>query len=797
MNLRLVQIRVLAFRIIVTVSFVVLSLQLWRLQIVEGEQYRLRADDNRLSSISIDAPRGIIYDRQGTILVRNRPSFTVSLIPANVPEEEVEREAMFAQLASLLNMPVTVDTDAQDVQEGQRNTVPLVFPPPPERPERGIRQTYEDGLIVPYNPVRLKSGVDPVTASLLQEWLVRLPGVELSIEPVRSYLYGPLMAHVLGYVGRIPEEQLDEYELDGYNPNDRVGLTGLELEYEQILRGKKGRKTAEVDVSGREVRILGPVEEAMPGNTLISTIDLNLQQVMESAMRKGMEEAGATSGVAIALDPRTGEVLGMVSLPSFDDNLFATGIPLEEYLRLNIDNDHPLVNHAIGGLYPPGSIFKMIPASAALEGKVIDPNDQFVCKGTMWVPNRYFPDDPEMAQPFYCWAEEGHGLVNLNASLAISCDIYYYQVSGGYGEFFDGVGLDTLSHYMTLYGLGAPTGIDLPGESVGLVPTAKWKRLTYAETWVTGDTYNMGIGQGFVLATPLQMANVTAAIANWGTLYRPQLVREIVNSDGEVIKPFQANVLRQLPISAETLSQVRQGMLSAVAWGTATNVVLPNVNVAGKTGTAEFPGPRDFKGRLPTHAWFTSFAPYEDPEIALTVFVKGGGEGSLVAAPIAREILSYFFTTPGEAPADSSTLIVPPTPRPAFITTTQQTDQQPGFEPTVGTEQQSAGQPATQGSGFFGWLVRTDNIGAPMSVLVGRVVDKTGNGIPNIQITINGGGAPVFEPTSGPNGEFRYDFLDAAASPRWNIRVLGLPGSDEIHLDVEPSKQYTVQFQQR
>ena len=797
----------LAFRVIIAVVFVILSIQLWRLQVVEGEQYRLRADDNRLSTIAIDAPRGIIYDRRGTVLVRNQPSFTVNLIPANVPEEEVKREAMFAQLASLLDIPVTVDPAMVKDGTEQGDSLPLAFPPPPVRSIRGIRQMYADGLIVPHNPVRLKSNVDRDTAALIQEWKVRLPGVELDVEPVRSYLTGPLTSHILGYVGRIPEEQLAWYKGQGYDPNDRTGLTGIEYSYENVLRGRKGYKTVEVNVTGEEIRTIGAVEEPVPGSNLILTIDLELQRVMEAALRKEMEAANSTAGVTIAMDPRTGQVLGMVSLPSFDNNLFSTGISLEDYLRLNIDKDRPLINHAIGGLYPPGSIFKIIPAIAALEEGIVDPRDQFVCKGTLWVPNRYFPDDPEMAQPFYCWAQEGHGLVNLNTSLAQSCDIYYYQVTGGYGE-FPGLGLDLLAEYSRMFGLGQLTNIDLLGESVGLVPTARWKRLTYAESWVTGDTYNNSIGQGFVLATPLQMLNATAAVANRGTLFRPQLVERIVDADGTTTRAFRAQVLRELPISQESLELVRQGMLSAVQYGTATGIALPNVTVAGKTGTAEYPGPRDSKGHLPTHAWFTAFAPYEDPEIVIIVFVYGGGEGSLVAVPVAHEVLSYYFSVSNVTEGGDS-LLVPPTPvgmtAGQIITGGQVIVGGPsvaGGQAITGAETSAQPAPAeplpaaTPGS-YAGRLVKVDPAAAETSVLIGTVVDRNGVGIPGVQVTINGGGEPIFEPVTGPNGEFRYNLLNPYSSPRWNVRVLDAPSSEEIHLDVEPFRQYTVQFQQQ
>lgn len=796
MNPKIVQTRVLFFRVVIVLTFAVLSVQLWRLQIVEGEQYRLRANDNRLSILSLDAPRGVVYDRRGTVLVRNRPGYSVKLVPADVPEDELQRESMFALLASLLDIPVSVDAEAEKRNRDDKGTLPLVFPPPPERPQEGIRQIYEEGLLVPYRPLTLKTSVDQETASLIQEMLVRLPGVQVSIEPVRQYLHGPTTTHVLGYVGRIPEEGLQEYESQGYNPNDRVGLTGVEASYENQLRGQKGQKTVEVDVAGREIRAIGPRIEAVPGHNLILTIDVELQRVMETALRKGMDAARASSAVAVAMNPKTGEILGMVSLPSYDGNLFSTGISVEDYLRLSLDKSRPLVNHAVGGQYPPGSIFKVIPAAAALEEGAIDPNHQFICKGTMWVPNRYFPDDPEMAQPFYCWNRDGHGLVNLNVGLAESCDIYFYQLGGGYGG-FEGLGLDLLAQYAREFGLGERTGIDLPGESRGLIPSAKWKRLTYSETWVTGDTYNMTIGQGFVLATPIQMLNATAAIANGGTLYRPQLLREIVDVDDNVLRPFQPEVIRQVPVSQESLELTRQGMLATVQWGTAKDMNLPQVVVAGKTGTAEFPGPRDHKGRLPTHAWFTAFAPYDDPQIALIVFVGGGGEGSLVAVPIAREILEYYFATPQEKPPDTSALLIPPTL--AMITATTPVTVPAGPTPGVLTAPTAPApvahstEPATS---FAGTLVKVEQIETDIGVLEGRVVDRDGRGLAGVQVTINGGGAPVFEPTTGPNGEFRYDLLNAYASPRWNVRVLGVPNSEELHLEVQPFRKYTVEFRQ-
>lgn len=347
----------------------------------------------------------------------------------------------------------------------------------------------------------------------------------------------------------------------------------------------------------------------------------------------------------------------MVSLPSYDDNAFTGGISPEALHELQEDSNRPLVNHAITGQFPPGSTFKIVVASAGLEESVVTPQTPLYCGGILWLPNRFYPEDPSLAQPFYCWIHHDyhgrHGTVTLVSAIGQSCDIYFYQLGGGYLNRFEGLGEERVGYYAELFGLGARTGVDLPGEAPGLVPSSKWKRLNYSESWVTGDTYNMSIGQGFVLATPLQMVNAVATVANGGTLYRPQLVREVLDGEGNVVQAFAPDVIRQLPVSAENLSLVRQGMRAAVAGpgATAWGLDVPGIEVAGKTGTAEFfvdrnkdgiPD-RDREGNLPTHAWFLAFAPYDNPEIALAVFVFGGGEGSGTAVPIASDVLNFYF----------------------------------------------------------------------------------------------------------------------------------------------------------
>ncbi len=631
--------RLWAFRGIVILVLLIFALQMWRLQIVEGERYQVLADRNRFRLVPIEAARGVIYDRNGRILVQNIPSFSVTIIPAYLPEDEQEEMAIFSRLSALLGIPANTATASVG----------------PFSPRRGIKEIVDEARdTAPYRPITIKTNVDRDTVFIIEEEHLDLPGVLIEIDPIRQYPSRELMSHIMGYMGPIPGEQAEAYAERGYDPNnDRVGLTGVELTFEEELHGSKGYKYVEVDVAGREVRAVGDPQAPTPGHNLILTIDLDLQQFTEDVLRRGMEGAGSESGVALVMNPQTGEILSFVSLPSYDNNLFANGISQEDWAWLTEDPGKPLVNHAISGQYPPGSAFKMVPAAAALEEGVINRRTTLNCQGTLWLPNKYFPDDPELAQPFYCWIHkygQGHGSFNIIQAIAQSCDIFFYQITGGFKE-FQGLGLERLSEYAHSFGLGQPTGIDLPGEASGLVPTEKWKRINYGESWATGDTYNLAIGQGFILLTPLQLLNVTAAVANGGTLYRPQIIYQVTDAEGQVIRPFAPEVLRQVPVSEENLAIVREGLRAAVEWGTGLGANLEGVAVAGKTGTAEYPGPPvDDEGHLPTHAWFTAFAPVEEPEIALIVFVAGGGEGTATAVPIAAEILRYYFGLPEPQP---------------------------------------------------------------------------------------------------------------------------------------------------
>ncbi len=641
--------RIALYRALVIIAFLVLVGRLWHLQMIKREYYQEAADVNRFRLESDPAPRGVIYDRRGYLLVRNRPQITVSIIPAYLPEDPVERRAMLVKLANLLDMPVMSSTTKTPAQAAGERV---------GKSEAGILDLLSKAELAPYRPTRLKAGVSREVAMMLEEEHLDWPGVLVQAEAMREYLYGPLTAHILGYVGPIPAEQAQAYEARGYDPNrDQVGLTGVEYSFEEELRGQDGQKLIEVDIAGREVRSVGEPVPAVPGYNLHLTLDLDLQRAMEEILSRHLRTLFKNQGVAVAMNPQTGEILGMVSLPSYDNNELVGGISVKKFQELQEDPNRPLLNQAISGQFPPGSTFKIIVASAGLEEKVITPETRYHCGGILWLPNRFYPEDPSLAQPFYCWIYHdyhgSHGSLNVISALGQSCDIFFYQLGGGYRDHFAGLGEERMGYYAELFGLGARTGIDLPGESPGLVPTVKWKRVNYSESWTTGDTYNMAIGQGYVLATPLQMVNAAAAIANGGTLYRPQLVREVTDGKGQVVWAFAPDVIRRLPISPENLSVVRQGMRAAVVGpgATAWAINVPGVAVAGKTGTAEFfidrnkdglPD-RDNKGHLPTHAWFLAFAPYEDPQIALVVFVFGGGEGSAAAVPIANDILNYYF----------------------------------------------------------------------------------------------------------------------------------------------------------
>ena len=646
--------RVALLGMLILAIFAVYGLRLWNLQFVQGETYRARADQQRLRIVDIFAPRGLVYDRNGAPLVHNVPSFNVVVVPAYLPEEPEEEEAVLTRLATLLDVPYATAEVGED-QGG-------------DEPPAGVRELV-DGVdyAARYSPLAIERGVERDTALLVAQEAMALPGVFVQIERQRDYVYGPLVSQLLGYLLPVPGEEEERYIELGYDPaTDRVGAAGVEATYEDLLRGSKGRHLIEEDVLGREIRVVAEQAQPVPGNSVYLSLDVELQQFAEDALRRSMERdiVDSSRGVVIVMNPQTGEILAMVSLPTYDNNLFAEGISARDLQRLSEDPHRPMLNHAISDLLPPGSIFKVVVATGALQDAVITPRTQFNCAGTMVIPDKFAPDDASRAQPFYCWNRGGHGWLDLVGGIAHSCDIFFYKVGGGFQEVnFEGLGVERIAHYAELFGLGEPTGVELPADFGGLVPTADWKRLTYSESWTTGDTYILSIGQGFLLVTPLAMLNVFNAVANGGNLYRPRIVHHVANAEGEVVEPFEPGLIRALPVEAEHLAVVRQGMEGAVLYGTAPKAQIEGVRVAGKTGTAQYCddiaidlGICGEGLQMPEHAWFAAFAPVDDPQVSVIVFVYGGGEGTVAGVPVAHDILRYYFGlyedtegAPGEA----------------------------------------------------------------------------------------------------------------------------------------------------
>jgi penicillin-binding protein 2 len=636
--------RVVSLGVVILCIFAVFSQRLWHLQFVEGEHYRALADWQSTRPENIPAPRGIIYDRNNTPLVRNVPSFKVTITPAYLPEDEDDAEAILIRLAVLLDMPYNTSGGRGGGNE----------------PQRGLSEIVEEAWKVPYHPLVVKTGVERNTALLIAQERMTLPGVSVEVDAIRDYPQGPLVSQIVGYLMPIPEEMEEEYRERAYDPStDRIGTVGVEATYEDALRGQKGSQIIETDVLGRVIRVLGEQIAPVAGNNVYLTLDLDLQRAAEEALRSGLERVNSPRGVTIVMNPQTGEILAMVSLPTYDNNLFAHGISTRDWQRLSEDVHRPMLNHAISDRLQPGSVFKVVIATGALQEGILDGRrTRLSCPGTIVVPNKYYEHDPGRATSFHCWNRAGHGSLDIVGGIANSCNIFFYKVGGGFEEDnFEGLGMDDengIPHYARLLGFGARTGVELTGEISGTVPTRTWKRLTYGESWATGDTYNLSIGEGYIVVTPLQMLNAINVIANGGTLYRPHIVHHVADADGNVTQPFEPEIIRTLPISPENWSLIQQGMEGAVAYGTAVRTQIEGVRIAGKTGTAQYcddialaTGACGVGYAQPEHAWFTAFAPVENPEVSVIVFLYNGGEGSIYAAPVAHEILEYYFSRNG------------------------------------------------------------------------------------------------------------------------------------------------------
>lgn len=595
--------RFLLLKTLIVLLFGVLILQLARMQLVDHDRYDARAENNRLRRVLVLPSRGHITDRNGEQLVQNVPIFSAGVVPADVPTDK---------------FLTVVDELSRITGEDPQEIANLIV-------EAGATDD-------PFTPVIIKEDLDDQTAFFLRERQSDLPGVQVVVESIRAYPTGPLTSHILGYVGRISAEEYAALRDDGYQLNDRIGKTGVELTYESALRGSPGYDLVEIDASGREIRTLRSVPPRPAGNAVLS-LDLDLQRKVQEYLQAAMEESGSKNAAAAVMDVRTGEMLSLVSLPAYDNNLLTDPVDEAGYVQTLNDPAKPLVNHAIAEIYPPGSTFKLVTGTAALQEGVATPSTTITSHGSISVGSFVF----------YDWA--ALGTLDFYGGVAMSSDVYFYYLSGGYyqnGEqLFAGLGPERLARYARQYGLGKPTGIDLPGEAPGLVPDPAWKEANRNEPWYLGDTYHYGIGQGFLALTPLQLMRVTAAVANGGDVLAPHVVREIVDQEGNPIRRIEREVAQRLSISPENLAVMRDALRQAADYGTATSGASSRVTIGGKTGTAEFGRPRA-DGSYETHGWYTGFAPYDDPEIALVVFVEQG-RGAANAGPVASQIFDYYF----------------------------------------------------------------------------------------------------------------------------------------------------------
>jgi penicillin-binding protein 2 len=612
--------KVFFFGLLVLLMFGILSLQLARMQLVNGDSYEARAETNRLRQETTLPPRGLIYDRNGTPLVENVPSYAAAIVAADIPDFDATADPPTCTdrcQAIVIDLQEVTGVPAKDIQT-------LLF-------DRGKSND-------PFTPAVVKENLDQETAFKLREDLASLPGVRVVVEPERHYLEGALMSHILGFVGPVYEEDYANLQSEGDQLNDRIGKAGVELTYEKLLRGETGSKAVETDSSGREISVIDQTP-ATPGLNAVLSIDVTLQRKVEEILKENMGDS--LNAAAIMIDVHTGDILAMVSLPDYDSNLFTGPVNQEALNKLAEDPGKPMLNHAIAEMYAPGSTFKQVTGIAALQEGVATANTEITSYGYIEVPNEF---DSSIVYRFKDWRSD-LGTMNFYRGLAMSSDVYFYYLAGGYkapdGSVFEGLGATRLAKWAREFGLGAPTGIDLPGETEGLVPDPDWKQQTFGEQWLLGDSYNFGIGQGYLGATPIQMLMVTTAVANGGDLLAPHVVMELKDSKGNVINLARDTVRRHLSVDPNNLGIVREGMRQSVADGAAFTAQVPNVTVAGKTGTAEF-GKEISPGHYQEHGWFTGFAPFEDPQVAVVVFMEQGNGGG-TAAPTAGKILDYYF----------------------------------------------------------------------------------------------------------------------------------------------------------
>ncbi len=588
-------------------AFLLLFVYLWYLQVFRGTDFRQLSENNRIRIRQMVADRGMLLDRKGRILAHNRPSFDVFLVPEDIRSNP----------ETLKKIGEILDLSQEEIEEKMKEMK--------RRPA--------------FRPVKLKSDIDWEKLAQLESNIMILPGVLVDVNPRRAYDYGTLASHLIGYIGEVDESELKQMKHQTYRMGAMIGKYGVEYGWEPYLKGVDGGRQIEVDAWGREIKPLQSVDP-FPGHNVMLTIDLDLQSVAEEAYQD-------KNGALIAMDPKTGRILAMVSKPSFDPSAFARTLTSDEWNALNTHPFHPLQNKGIQGQYPPGSVFKIITAIAGLETGAITPQTQITCTGSFSYGNR----------DFRCWKEKGHGTINLHRAIVESCDTYFYQVGLK-------VGVDAIAHYAQEFGLGRKTGIPLPHEKAGIVPTSLWKKRRFGTPWYSGETLSLAVGQGYLNTTPIQLVMLISAIANGGRLYRPMVVERVENIYGEKLKEYSPEEIGRADISEKTLRFIQEALLGAVNEPGCTGGASASklVKVAGKTGTAQvIRMAANFKkgdmDRMPLkfrdHAWFAAYAPFEEPQIAVAVLVEHGGYGGAAAAPIAKKVIEKFFNLDPSSPSSS------------------------------------------------------------------------------------------------------------------------------------------------
>jgi penicillin-binding protein 2 len=576
--------------------FAVLVLRLWYLQILNGPSYRVQSENNRIQLQDIPPFRGMIFDRRGELLVDNRPSYNLYIIPEQIQDQK----------KLLKSLKLLIGLEPQSVQD----------------------KLGKASHKVPFKPLLIKKNVSRDELAIVETHLFNLPGVMIQVKPQRHYIFGSFASHLIGYLGEISERELSKEKYKDNRPGDLIGKSGVEGEWQSSLHGFRGGAQVEVDAAGRKLRVVSR-KRPLPGLNVWLTIDKNLQMTAEKALN-------GKKGAIVAMNPTNGEILALASSPAYDPNWFIVGMGKTEWAKIMKSKDSPLQNRPISGQYPPGSVFKMAVALAGLEEGIVDPAEEIFCTGQFRVGNH----------TYRCWKKYGHGHVAFHRALVESCDIYFYKLGKQ-------LGVDTIARYARMLGLGKRAKFELGSEKAGLIPTRRWKLKRWGVPWQTGETVSTAIGQSFVLVTPMQMVRMISGLFNGGHLYQPKVIKW-VGKDSKKIHQFTPTLLDRIDAKRENVERVKQALVGVVnePRGTGGRSRVKGLTVAGKTGTAQvitlekseaYEEESEIPVEFRDHAWFVAIAPAEEPRLALAILIEHGGHGGSGAAPIAKEMFKTYF----------------------------------------------------------------------------------------------------------------------------------------------------------